>query len=146
MPEYKPTCPKCKHSIWLDEYYHRQFQVGCSMCGFRLMGEEAIRLFIDNQKKAWDHQQMEKRKAAEGAAKEEARKQREIKKAAKARIIVKKAPPTPTPAQQRRGATTPTVCSHCGEHLFRRKKEVVAGNSFCSAAHQRVWKKTRKAA
>jgi formylmethanofuran dehydrogenase subunit E len=149
MPEYKPTCPKCKHSIWLDEYYHQQFQVGCSMCGFRLVGEKAIRLFINNQKTVWDQQQVEKLKAAEEAAKEEARKQREIKretkKVAKARII-KKAPLTPTSAQQRRGATTPTVCAHCGEYLFRRKKDVAAGHSFCTADHQRVWKKTRKAA
>ena len=133
MRQYRPFCPKCKHSLWIEEYYHQQFQTGCSMCGFRLIGEEAIRAMLTNQKAAWELEQKR--------AKEE-KKAREIELRAVEIITT----PQPTPAQRRRGATHATECAYCGKHLFRRKKEAEAGNSFCSSAHQREWIKTKEAA
>ena len=135
MRQYRPFCPKCKHSLWIEEYYYQQFQTGCSMCGFRLIGEEAIRAMLTDQKAAWELEQSEIKQAEEKKAREI-----ELKSA---EII---AHPQPTPAQRRRGAIHATECAYCRKHLFRRKKEVEAGNSFCSSAHQREWTKTKEAA
>jgi hypothetical protein len=105
------------------------------MCGFRLIGEEAIRVMLTNQQALWQLEQ-----AGIAQAEEKERKAREVRLNPLFERL------EPTPAQRRRGATHATECAHCGKHLFRRKREVAAGNSFCSSVHQREWIKIKEAA
>lgn len=145
MARYRPTCPRCRSSLWYESCSYGHSQIGCS-CGFRMMGDKSVRGFVTQQKAAWQLEQVEKTKAR--VVLDQTSKVKKVETKSGPMLVRQSEPavaaptPTPTPAQQRRGATTLTQCACCEKPLFRRKKEVDGGNSFCSSAHQRTWLKT----
>ena len=146
MARYRPTCPRCRCSLWYESCSYGHSQIGCS-CGFRMMGDEAVRGFVAQQKAAWELEQIE---AKARVVIDKTSKAKKVKtksgvvlvRQSKPSVVPMPKKPVPTPAQKRRGAVTLTQCAHCQEPLFRRKKEVDSGNSFCSKGHQRAWIKT----
>lgn len=145
MAQYRPTCPKCRSSLWYESCSYGHSQIGCS-CGFRMMGDKSVRGFVTQQKAAWQLEVVERKKAR--IVIDRTTKVKRVKTKSGPMLVRQSGPvvvvhaPIPTTAQRRRGATTLTQCACCEKPLFRRKKEVGGGKSFCSSAHQRTWLKT----
>jgi hypothetical protein len=134
---YKPWCPKCGDSLYLDETQWTPV-VACR-CGFRIVDQNQIGSFVAEQRKEHEEretrrQELMRRKIEEAreAEREAARREAEARKVEEL--------PQPTPEQRRQGYTCAVHCEVCRTLVWRRRGAVKKGGPFfCSRKHQNAW-------